>query len=245
MRRRRVSFSVDPRRTALKRAGWAVTAALILLLVVLWFGDGDPPPSEPENADLVQPDVPAPQAEPPALSKETTAQTASEPVEVPAPDSIEVPTPVELPTSTPVPAPVAKENKPVPSTIPLVSGGTAQNTKIPKATEPQTAAPQYPPKKAATAPVKPVSLSNGYFVQLGVFNDTDNVGKVFDNTTALGLPAHIQSRVVVGPFRNKREAEAARNRLRGIAEGIVLPPEKTAKANGKPKAKSKPRRRAR
>jgi cell division septation protein DedD len=237
----------------LKRAGLAVTAALVLLLAVLWFGDSDQspsPPPEPANIDLAQPDAPALNADMPALP-ETTVQMANEPTEVFAliPAPVEIPAPISAPVELPVPvsAPITKENKPTPGTIPVVSSGAAQNAGTPKATgsEPKALAPQISPKKAAKAPIKPVSLSNGYFVQLGVFDDTDNVGKVFDNTMALGLPAHIQSRVVVGPFRNKREAEAARNRLRGIAEGIVLPPEKTAKANEKPKAKSKPRRRAR
>jgi cell division septation protein DedD len=97
------------------------------------------------------------------------------------------------------------------------------------------------PPKVVSAPAKPVSLPDGYFVQLGVFDDTDNAGRVFDNAVALGLPAYVQSRVMVGPFRNKREAEAARDRLKNIAEGVVLPPQNTAKADETPKAKSRRR----
>jgi cell division protein FtsN len=85
-------------------------------------------------------------------------------------------------------------------------------------------------------------LPDGYFVQLGVFDDTENLGRVFNNVTELGLPAHIQSQVMVGPFRNKREAEAARSRLKEFAEGTVVPPK--ASASEKPKAKSKSRQRA-
>jgi hypothetical protein len=67
---------------------------------------------------------------------------------------------------------------------------------------------------------------------------------LFENAGAIGLPVHIQSRVVAGPFHNKREAEAARDRLKNVAEGVVLPPQKTAKADEKPKAKPKSRQRA-
>jgi len=113
------------------------------------------------------------------------------------------------------------------------------------------APPPEPPKETTPAeppadkPAKTVSLQDGYFVQLGVFNDTENVSKLLENVTALGMSANIQSRVVVGPFSSKREAEEARTRLKDVAEGIVLPPpQETAKPSGKPKAKQKSRQRA-
>lgn len=75
---------------------------------------------------------------------------------------------------------------------------------------------------APAAPQPP--LPDGYLVQLGVFGSMDNAESLRKNARALHLPAHLQTRVVVGPFRSKREAEAARDRLKGISEGIVLPP---------------------
>ena len=120
----------------------------------------------------------------------------------------------------------------------------APPTPAPAENEVAADAPSEPPK-AVDKPAKPVSLQDGYFVQLGVFNDTENVSKVFENVTALGMSAHIQSRVVVGPFRDKREAEEARDRMKDVAQGFVLsPPQKAAKPSGKPKAKQKPRQRA-
>ncbi|MCL2162225.1 MAG: SPOR domain-containing protein [Betaproteobacteria bacterium] len=241
MRRRRVSFSSDSRWTPLKRAGLAVTAALILLLAVLWFGDGDRTPRPlPESAndaltqfDEPKLDVPAPEfdtttIEPPVFVAEETAVTPeageSEPQAVASSDPLNAldASAANSPTAGEAPAPPPK------AVGPSVKSSKAVDTPA-------------KPSKALDTPAKPISLPDGYFVQLGVFDDTDNAGKLFENAVALGMPAHIQSRVVVGPFRNKREAEAARNRLKNIAEGVVLPPQKTAKAGENPKAKSRRR----
>jgi DedD protein len=232
MRRRKVSFSSDPRWTAMKRAGLAVMVALVLLVVMLWFGDsGQPPRPPPEFANAVSPqsDTIAPQPDTPVL---------------PEPDAVAPAEPAVAPD------PVAGETGHVPSAPGLDAGGVP-NTTVPSepikvAASPKTAANESArPPKVANIPTKSASLQDGYFVQLGVFDDTENVSRVFNNVTELGLPAHIQSRVVVGPFRNKREAEAARNRLKDIAEGTVLPLQKTAKAPEKPKAKPKSRQRTR
>ncbi|MDR2926415.1 MAG: SPOR domain-containing protein [Azoarcus sp.] len=229
MRRRRISFSADPRRTALKRAGLAVAAALALLLGVLWFGDSDqpsPPPLPAPVADAILPPQPEASAtEMPAPEVGTPAPEVG--TLVPMPGASMVSEPAETP------APAAEENAPAQGSAPVPEAS---------ATAQQPATPQEP-QKPAEPPPKQVSLSDGYFVQLGVFNSTDNAVKLFDNVSSTGMTAHIQSRVVVGPFRNKREAEAARRRLKDIAEGTVLPPQKTAAKTGKSKAKS--RRRAR
>jgi len=198
MRRRRVSFSYDPRKSALKRAGLAVTMGLVLLAIVLWFEEGNQPSrplSESANVSTAQLSASAPEAD--AAQQAVNEPSASE---------------------------------------------TGENTAPSEATEsaPHAPAPPAPPRQA-DASMEP--LPNGYFVQLGVFNTTDSASRLFDNATALGLPTHIQSRVVVGPFSHKREAEAARDRLKDVAKGVVLPPQKIAKAPEKTKAKPKSRQR--
>ncbi|MCL2875481.1 MAG: SPOR domain-containing protein [Betaproteobacteria bacterium] len=215
MKRRKIAFSSDLRQTALKRAGIAITVALVLLFAVLWFGD--------ENRLLQLP-----------LQSVTSALKGDTPV---LPDSGMTADnePVEPPLSTDVDTDVETEKTTTPPEPP-------KDADTPKALQTATNMPAAPP---ADASVKSISLPEGYFVQLGVFNDTENVAKMFETVTALGMPAHVQSRVVVGPFRDKREADAARERLKDIAEGIVLPPQKkTTKPSGKPKAKPKSRQRA-
>jgi DedD protein len=212
----------------MKRAGLAVAVALVLLIAMLWFGDsGQPPRPLPEPASTVpqQPDAAifAPETDTSMLPEsDTAAQTAS----------------------------VTEETGYAPDATPGLDAGvdpdtTALPEPIKADVNPKAAANKpAPPPKAVDVPTESISLTDGYFVQLGVFDDTENVDKVLNNVAELGLPARIQSRVVVGPFRNKREAEAARNRLKDIAEGTVLPPQKTAKAPEKPKAKPKSRQRA-
>jgi DedD protein len=77
---------------------------------------------------------------------------------------------------------------------------------------------------------KEPSRSDGYWLQLGVFDGMDNAERLLDNATELGLPAQLQARVMVGPFRSKGEADAAMKRLKGVSKGIVLPPQKPKKA---------------
>jgi DedD protein len=74
-----------------------------------------------------------------------------------------------------------------------------------------------------------VPLANGYLVQLGVFGSMDNADGLRADVAARGLPAHVEGRVVVGPFPDKAAAEAARARLKreGLATGILVPPRKS------------------
>jgi len=249
MRRRRVSFSSDPRWTALKRAGLAVTAALALLVAVLWFGDSSQPPRPPSESANVAPEQSGAfvlERDTFASEPDATAQTADKPVEIPAPVVEEAAVTPEVTEAAPQavlppksPETPAKSSKKTNGSTKSSSNGSTKSSGNGSTKLSGNGATQSP--KPAAAPAKSVSLPDGYFVQLGVFDDTDNTGRVFDNAVALGLPAHVQSRVMVGPFRNKREAEAARDRLKNIAEGVVLPPQKTAKADENPKAKSRRR----
>ncbi|MDR1661827.1 MAG: SPOR domain-containing protein [Azoarcus sp.] len=125
----------------------------------------------------------------------------------------------------------------------------AESASVSPAPDEKTSAPEAalsvtPP--AAELPAKaahpPKPLQGGYFIQLGVFDSMDNAKSLLNNIAAFGLPAHIQSRVVAGPFRNKSEAETAKRRLKGFAEGIVLPPPQKA-SKTVAKAVRKPTRR--
>ena len=227
-RRRKISFSPDPRRTALKRAGFAVLAALLLLLGVLWYGDSDEP-TDP----AFQPPVQS------SASSEASTSASSDATGVPA--MSDAPMPVEIPAETAKTETTAETV--AETTVPLQAAAPEKSAVLPEAPLPESvpaAAPESVPAPAAA----PQVLPDGYFVQLGVFDATDNASRLFDNAKALGLPAHIQTRVVVGPFRNQREAEAAQKHLEELAEGIVIPPRDIAKADKKPSKRSAKSRRA-
>ncbi|AWI75948.1 hypothetical protein CEW83_12570 [Parazoarcus communis] len=91
-------------------------------------------------------------------------------------------------------------------------------------TQVEAASAPPPAEKKASVP-----LANGYLVQLGVFGSMDNADGLRADVAARGLPAHVEGRVVVGPFPDKAAAEAARARLKreGLASGIVVPPRKS------------------
>lgn len=66
----------------------------------------------------------------------------------------------------------------------------------------------------------------GYQLQLGVFADAANALVLYERLSAAGFEARIQSRVVLGPFPDRRAAEQAQADLRRTGEpaGILLPP---------------------
>lgn len=66
----------------------------------------------------------------------------------------------------------------------------------------------------------------GIYLQLGVFGDVSNALAVYERLAEAGMEARIQSRVVVGPFADRRAAERAQAALRKAREpeGILVPP---------------------
>ncbi len=110
-------------------------------------------------------------------------------------------------------------------------GITASETTQPAAAEPEAAQGTMAPVASTAAPAPAASaraLAQGYIVQLGVFGDPDNAAILSRELAARGYPAHLQSRVVLGPFPDRQAAKAAAERLRGERklEGIVVPPRK-------------------
>jgi cell division protein FtsN len=77
-----------------------------------------------------------------------------------------------------------------------------------------------PAADAAPATVK------GYFVQLGVFASLENAEALRARLEGLGIPARLESRVVVGPFPDQAAARAAQARLRDAGQegGLIVPP---------------------
>ncbi|MCB1887667.1 MAG: SPOR domain-containing protein, partial [Rhodocyclaceae bacterium] len=68
------------------------------------------------------------------------------------------------------------------------------------------------------------STKGGFLVQLGVFGVSGNAEALFAELKKQGVPARLETRVVAGPFPNRKSAEAARERLAraGLAKGIVV-----------------------
>ncbi|WP_332672208.1 SPOR domain-containing protein [Aromatoleum sp.] len=111
----------------------------------------------------------------------------------------------------------APEAGTVASALPVVAGQPAGAA--------PSAAPSVPPAPPAASAR---ALARGYVVQLGVFGDPDNAETLSRELAAQAYPAHLQSRVVLGPFSDRQAAKAAAERLRRERklEGIIVPPRK-------------------
>jgi DedD protein len=62
----------------------------------------------------------------------------------------------------------------------------------------------------------------GFVVQAGVFGETQNAQALQAKLRENGVAATLETRVIVGPFRDRAEADAAQRRMRRLGvEGIV------------------------
>jgi DedD protein len=107
----------------------------------------------------------------------------------------------------------------------LVLGGDAAPPPAPARTEAEPPVPVSPPSRAAPAETR-MPGGGGYLVQLGVFGSQENAEALRARLASIGMPARLESRVVVGPFPDKAAARAAQARLReaGHSEGVIVPP---------------------
>lgn len=151
----------------------------------------------------------------PGTAQAATAPTGAAPA---APAANTEPAPGSAPVS---PSDVAKAGS-------AQHGGTAAPASGPLVNEKQPAAAVPSAGLATPPPGAARALAQGYIVQLGVFGDPDNAAVLSRELAAQGYPAHLQSRVVLGPFPDRQAAKAAAARLRGERkfEGIVVPPRK-------------------
>jgi cell division protein FtsN len=167
-----------------------------------------------------------PATEPPPIA------TLPEPKPVrPAPEAAGPPSAEPAPAMPPPPPPVVSNEplappavKPVPSAReqPVAPHATAEAGKAP----PQAAAAHAPPLAGAKPAPVPVPAAaervKGFVVQTGVFSSHENALALQSKLQEQGLPSFLETRVVVGPFRTRAEADAATKRLRAIGlSGLV------------------------
>lgn len=154
---------------------------------------------------------------PPMTVTETPAESATEV----ATESAVAPQPAEADTDSEKPAPASRSDaakKPEPAaSLRLPSMGLAGVMQVPAVTKPAPVVQQ---------PTVVETRRNGkpeFVVQAGVFNNFENAEKLRVRLQQAGIPAQIETRVKIGPFANKAEAEAARQKMiaLGLEPGIV------------------------
>ncbi|RKQ54735.1 sporulation related protein [Vogesella indigofera] len=108
------------------------------------------------------------------------------------------------------------------STVPAPAIATtpapAPAFRVPLAEKPVT------PPRLATPGIAPQGSSFGYQVQLGLFSSPDNAEKLVADLKKRGITARTETRVQLGPFRTRAEAEEAMQRLRALGYQPLLIP---------------------
>lgn len=191
-----------------------------------------PPP--PPQVAAVQP---VPEVKPEKVIGKVTEKAAETPVEKrPAATSTAavVRGPAKVTGSPPVSAsatPTARPARPVveeptyPPSMPPPAPLAAQPATSPSArvTEIRRSTPQVVP------PSSMARLFSGFSLQAGVFASTQRAEELHAKLTLSGLPSTLETRVQVGPFRSRQEAEMAQEKLRELGVETVLLAPKGAK----------------
>ena len=81
-----------------------------------------------------------------------------------------------------------------------------------------------PPAAAIKPLAAVVEGGKRFLVQVGVFSNYTNAEELVTRLQAAGIPAQVESRVQVGPFASRAEADAARAKLKamGIDDGLLV-----------------------
>ena len=194
------------------------------------------PPSQPEPEPVVETPPSPPEVAPqPAVVETKPERTPAAPSEkriVPSPAAATPKAPSRPPASVAVPAPVSpvvRPSRPVieePTYAPVMQAPPAQTvspTPSARVTEVRRTSPQVVP------PSSIARLFSGFSLQAGVFANTQRAEELHAKLTLSGLPSTLETRVQVGPFRSRQEAEAAQEKLRELGVETVLLAPKGAK----------------
>lgn len=214
----------------MRRIGLGLLLIVILLagLQILEWMESEDDDDAPTDIQKVQPRVIGQTINTGPVLPAQTSDTQQDVIK-PTPAN---PFPVPLPTPlTPPPPPVVDASPTTKSvtTRPISSVEPVQ----PVVREPLPVSEPPLPKSTAMSPtpvVKPSPaprLFNNYLVQAGVFSNPQKAQELHALLTLNGIPSTIETRVQVGPFKNKAEADAAREKLKELGiESLLLPPKK-------------------
>lgn len=184
-----------------------------------------PAPPEPQKAD-----APAEPPPPPRVETHTPAIVESKPDAV-LENRPKLPSTVESAKKQAVPVPAVV---PAPPPVPEATTAPSNILPPPRAVVPAEPVPPRPaarivearpaPAPAVTPPV--VSrLFSGFLLQAGVFSSVQRAEELHARLTLSGVPSTLETRVQVGPFKTRQEAEMAQAKLRELGvEAILVPP---------------------
>jgi DedD protein len=186
------------------------------------------PPEEPQiqPAPPVEPAAPLPPPPPPEVVNEKPKP--AEPAQTAAPETAK---PAEKPEVSARPS-VAKTPAPTPA-LPKPRGPEKEPLTLRKAEElegipAETAKPVAPRPPAEKAPpaakAAPEPAPKGYTVQLGVFSNPANALQLQEKLAQHGIRSYTETRLQIGPFKDRAEAENALRQVRNLGIGAVVVP---------------------
>lgn len=91
-----------------------------------------------------------------------------------------------------------------------------------KLTAPAKPAAALPAAGAKSAANPPPATGKAYVVQVGVFMSPANAQALQQQLAKSGIPAHTETRVQLGPFQDRREAETALAKVKKLGVNAVL-----------------------
>lgn len=216
-----VAENDDVRRKALLRLGVAGVVTAAALAGLWWLDQGGgrkPEPAAPSA--LPSPIVSAPmqQSAPPQTAPDVATEvTTDSPEDEPAAATPGETAPAAAPTPAPAGTASTRDTPPPPrvSNAPMRTALVAAPASIPA---PAVASRAPQPPHAATA------LGEPYLVQLGVFSEPARARELVDRLKKQGIRAHLETRVHLGPFANREEAEKAQAEIRRLGlKGVLTP----------------------
>ena len=224
----------------------ALVIATVLALAMLSRNKGEAPPVATSTAPMVaqlEPSRPTPEAPtpetpvPPPPAPAAGAEQAAAPAP-PPPEVINPPAPAAEPAAKPPAAhPPRPQTAQAPAPTPAAQTPSAPPLAAPAKPAPiaPAAAPLAQPKPAASTPVPPPAApapskppeappAKGFVVQLGLFSNPANAQQLQGRLAEHGIKAHTETRLYVGPFSDKPEAERAMAQIRALGINAVLAP---------------------
>ena len=197
-------------------------------------------PAEPPAAETPKPveekpveekaaeDKPAGAQDKPAESKVARAEVPAEPERTETPLA---PMPVDKPlkAAKPVTPPATARAASIKPAAPAAASARPEAQQEIARVMPERTAPPAERKAASHAPAsrplqQAAEAARRFLLQVGVFSNHANAEELVTRLQQAGIPAQIESRVQVGPFASRQEADAARAKLKtlGIDDGMLV-----------------------
>lgn len=137
------------------------------------------------------------------------------------------PAPETTPATEPPPPPQVINEQPGQKALPRKPESRPSGVKplvksVPPSPPKEEAKPVAPPP---AQPPLPKEAAKGYVVQLGVFSNPENAIELQKKLKEHGIKSYTETKVHIGPFKDKAEAEAALAKLKALGIGAVIVPQ--------------------